>query len=1033
MKQIIKSFLFGAGFMFALSGFLHAQEAATQNGTVSSADTATTVDSLTDLQVMLQAVESVPPMPAQSLPDAGTYWSAQHAPGSTEEWPPLPSNFGHSAWSLGDDGVYLLNDTNVDYDALEAAEAAQAALPSPMTRKSTMARNLASSYAYGNPLYLTNMAAVPDGSGNMIASFSVTGGTNFVPYDILMSTNIAAPIASWNWLGIGYASNSYTFYGQDADLAFYVLAKPSMTMTVGFGDDTVGQCDVPFGLTNSLQVTGGAGQSLALKTDGTVVAWGQNTYGEGVVPTNLTGVAMITAGWYHNVALLTNGTVTAWGLDVPALGYYLTNVPPNLTNATVISAQALHTLALRSDGTVVAWGYNTSFGETNVPAGLTNVTAISAGFQFNLVVSNGYVVAWGDNTAGQCNVPSGLSNVVDVAAGTFQSLALLQNGTVVAWGDNDDGETNVPVGLSNVVAIAAGGDPDIDTAYCLALRSDGTVVAWGDDDAVDPVQGLSNVIAIAAGADHALAVRTGPATPVITVLPTDQYEIAGSTATFTARGAGLYGVTYQWQTNGVNLPGATNAALTLTNVQAAQAGIYDVVVTDNGGMGSITSSNANLYLVTPPVITSRTLPTNQVCIYGNYLSFAVTATAPYQANGFPLSYQWQSNGTNIGGATSNSYSFLANASGNYSVIVSNAAGSVSAIWSVTLTNINVTNDLLLIYNTNSADSATVLNYYIAHRPMVSGANVLGIGCTNGEIVGSATFTNQILMPYLNWLTANPTKHPQYLILFLDIPSRVEDGGTVWPSVQYQLYSETPSGQPFITSINLNGTNDCIAYINKLAAFGTNGQLVISASAGSYGNTNFVLDNVRHGPGFGDGNNSSGYPDSSNSIYGAIPAITNANTNAGITYIDGVETTNVPFLPHITNAVNVAGYICWGGHSDWGTTIDDGNFPLDGNTRWTGNDGWWIIKTLESYNGQRDIGSGQSNFEKWFSPNAFGGTNYSNTPVGACSNVEEPGLEGSSTISAYFSLWASGKNFGICAWNAINSHYFQAVGDPFVTR
>ena len=319
-------------------------------------------------------------------------------------------------------------------------------------------------------------------------------------------------------------------------------------------------------------------------------------------------------------------------------------------------------------------------------------------------------------------------------------MALLINGTVVAWGDNAYGETNVPAGLSNVVAIAAGGDSllhniGVALPYSLALKSDGTVVTWGASDVLTPVVGLSNVISIAGGAYHALAIRAGRPTPVITVEPTDQYQIAGGNVNFTARGAGLYGVTYLWQTNAVNLSGAINAALSLTNVQAAQAGVYDVVVSDNGGMGSITSSNANLYLVTPPVITNQSQPTIILCIYGNYFNLAAAATAPWQTNGFPLSYQWQFNGTNIIGATSNSYaSFATNSPGTYTLVVSNAAGSTNVSWMVANTNaINVTNDLLLIYNTNSTDSATVLNWYLAHRPMVSGANVLGIGCTTAEI------------------------------------------------------------------------------------------------------------------------------------------------------------------------------------------------------------------------------------------------------------------------------------------------------------
>jgi hypothetical protein len=74
-----------------------------------------------------------------------------------------------------------------------------------------------------------------------------------------------------------------------------------------------------------------------------------------------------------------------------------------------------------------------------------------------------------------------------------------------------------------------------------------------------------------------------------------------------------------------------------------------------------------------------------------------------------------------------------------------------------------------------------------------------------------------------------------------------------------------------------------------------------------------------------------------------------------------------------------------------------------------------------------------NFIQWFSSNAFGGTNYSNTPVGAISNVEEPGIPSFNYGSIYFGLWASGKNFGICAWNTRDTDFFQVVGDPFVTK
>jgi alpha-tubulin suppressor-like RCC1 family protein len=1002
-------------------------------------------------------LSAVQPVDAASLPRAATYWSVQRV-----HYPPAPCNWlagwvdNVQIYWLGAGTRYLIDDSGVDYDALAAAQAILNTPASPGAMMSMMANSLASSYAYGNPVYLTNMAASAVSNGTVTANFSIAGGTNFVPYDILASTNAGAPLASWNWIGIGYTSNRYSFSNQPVDQAFYILAKPQKTMVVGWGNDDVGQCDVPFGVTNAVMVAGGGGQSLALRSDGTVAAWGQNFYGEGSVPTNLAGVMMIAGGWHFDVALLTNGTVTAWGLNAANIGYHLTEVPTNLSGVTVISAQALHTLALTSNGTVVAWGYG-PLGETSVPANLSNVVAISAGTFHSLAAkSDGTVAGWGYDGYGQCDAPAGLSNVVDVAAGPYHSLALLRNGTVAAWGHGSWGETNVPAGLSNVVAIAAGGDQQNGTAYSLALKSDGTVVAWGNGEVQDPVEGMTHVIALAnGGGDHALAIRTGPPTPVITLLPVDQYKPAGSNATFTARGAGLYGVTYQWQFNGTNISGATNASLTVTNVQATNEGNYRVVVGDSNGL--ITSSNATLTIVTPPVITWQSSPTNIICIYGNIISLSASATAPGESHGFPLSYQWKVNGANIAGATTASYGFTADdsSSGIYSLIVTNAAGSASASWQVTVTNaINVTNDLLLIYNSNSADSSNLCAYYLTHRPMVAGANVLGVGCQTGEFFTNTTdWETQLVSPILNWLTNNPAKRPQYVILFYDIPSRLwlpgEFGcGEVLPqyfsiytgSVSYHLRTANPTWNPFVTHINGASLSDCEAYVDKLAFIGTNyspGQLIISASAGAYGNTNYCIDNARHGLGFGFVNGTpygdGDFTDFGLTVSNAITGlIANGVSSNAIIYNDGLDTNGVAGLtaytaPQITNAANVAGYICWGEHSALA-----GNYPTNGVVKWSGNSTWWIMETIESFNGTRG-GCGQGNFIQWFSSNAFGGTNYLNTPVGAVSHTEEPLLPGVNDSAAYFGLWAAGKNFAICAWKSRRTPYFQAVGDPFVTR
>jgi hypothetical protein len=71
------------------ASLLRAQEAATpvQAGVASQS-----VNSMSDTEVMLQAIESVPPAPAATLQRGGTFYSAQHAPGTRFAWPPLPGN-----------------------------------------------------------------------------------------------------------------------------------------------------------------------------------------------------------------------------------------------------------------------------------------------------------------------------------------------------------------------------------------------------------------------------------------------------------------------------------------------------------------------------------------------------------------------------------------------------------------------------------------------------------------------------------------------------------------------------------------------------------------------------------------------------------------------------------------------------------------------------------------------------------------------------------------------------------------------------
>ena len=350
--------------------------------------------------------------------------------------------------------------------------------------------------------------------------------------------------------------------------------------------------------------------------------------------------------------------------------------------------------------------------------------------------------------------------------------------------------------------------------------------------------------------------------------------------------------------------------------------------------------------------------------------------------------------------------------------------------------IDVTQDLLLIYNTNSVNSSKVCAYYLANRPMVRNANVLPIGCPPQFTVLPSDYTNLVQAPVQNWLAAHPTKHPQYIILFVDVPSsynQLANSGANhpvphYPSVSVSLRSSITGIPPFITHINMRvpwnfgrpDASPCYAYIDKLRTIGRKcapGKVIISASGGGYGNSHWYFD------GAGSEVDTFSAP-ASRQVLAADPS---AQIEATTGY-DGM--TNLAL--HITNGAGVAGYFCLGAHSALDQYYAVGRTAGHGLVRWQGRSAWWIMATDESFNGIPD--SGQGNFYQWFSASAFGGTNYSNTPVGGVGHVEEPGFLEVGT-GQYYGLWAAGKTFAACAWCSRydSGQFFEAVGDPLVTR
>lgn len=80
--------------------------------------------------------------------------------------------------------------------------------------------------------------------------------------------------------------------------------------------------------------------------------------------------------------------------------------------------------------------------------------------------------------------------------------------------------------------------------------------------------------------------------PVLTARPANQTVAEGSSTTFSVATTSTPSPTYQWQKDGVDLPGATSATLVLPTTRPTDAGNYTVVVTSSAGL--VTTSSATL-------------------------------------------------------------------------------------------------------------------------------------------------------------------------------------------------------------------------------------------------------------------------------------------------------------------------------------------------------------------------------------------------------------------------------------------------------
>ena len=178
-----------------------------------------------------------------------------------------------------------------------------------------------------------------------------------------------------------------------------------------------------------------------------------------------------------------------------------------------------------------------------------------------------------------------------------------------------------------------------------------------------------------------------PGAPVIGTQPANQSVVAGKTATFTVTATGSDGggtLTYQWQKNGTDIPGATSSTYTTPVTAIGDNGAQYSVVVGNSA-DKVASSKATLTVTAAavaPAITTQ--PAAQTVTEGQTATFSVTATGTA-----PLTYQWKKGDTVIAGATSSTYTTPVTSSADnaavFTVVVSNSAGTTVTSSNATLT------------------------------------------------------------------------------------------------------------------------------------------------------------------------------------------------------------------------------------------------------------------------------------------------------------------------------------------------------------
>lgn len=215
-------------------------------------------------------------------------------------------------------------------------------------------------------------------------------------------------------------------------------------------------------------------------------------------------------------------------------------------------------------------------GATNATLGITNFLPANVGV-YSVLVANAAGAANAQTAIEQRSLPVILRQPVDQVATTnstvvFSVLAAGTEPLVYQW--RKDG-VNLP-GATGSVLTLAGVQPGDAAGYRVVITN------------------------LFGAVTSSVATLSVVSPPVIVSQPVGTNVLVGQTAVFAVNAAGSAPLRYQWRFEGQGIPGATNASLTLSNVQLVQAGTFTVRITNV--IGSVISDPASLGVALPPSV-----------------------------------------------------------------------------------------------------------------------------------------------------------------------------------------------------------------------------------------------------------------------------------------------------------------------------------------------------------------------------------------------------------------------------------------------